>query len=336
MALPVLTVVGATGAQGLSVVSAFSNIKTKYHIRALTSDTSSATATRLAAQDDVSVIYADLGSVDSLLAAFKGSSLIFANTAFHPETFLTKGASAAQSREEQQGLNIVQAASQTTSLIHFVWSTLPNALSITKGDYLIPHFQAKIPAENFIRDPVNGLAGKTTLLRVGLYGSNLAMDPYKPLHVKTADKYLITFPCSADVAIPFIGDETVNVGLIVKAILSQPEKTFGRYVLGASEIMSCQDWAESFAKALRRQGHNSDAVFLECSLELFERIWGHVGTEIGVMFTYFRDIGYTGYEAEAGGSPILTPKDLGIEASLHSTEDRLATLDWSQDPPAST
>ena len=184
MSLPILTVVGATGAQGSSVVSVFASAPNpQYHIRALTSDISTPSAIRIATLPNVSVIYTDLSSTDSLISAFKDSTFIFANTYFPPPVFLDGGPLAAQNFEAEQGLNIVTAASKIASLKHIIWSTLPDSLEFTQGRYDIPHFQSKIPAQKFLLDPQNGLNEKTTFLRVGLYGSNLVREPYRPLHI---------------------------------------------------------------------------------------------------------------------------------------------------------
>ena len=179
MSLPIIVVVGALGAQGAGVVSAYTSpaYSSKFHVRALTSNASSEAATALAAQSNVSVVAVDLNSFDSTLSAFKDASFIFANTVFHLETFSTHGPAAAQAREEQQSMNIVRAASQIPSLRHLIWSTLPDSVAISDGKWSIPHFMSKIPAEKYARSGENGLAAKTTYLHVGYYGSNMTRDP---------------------------------------------------------------------------------------------------------------------------------------------------------------
>ena len=185
MSLPIVVVVGALGAQGAGVVSAYTSpaYSSKYHVRALTSNTSSDAAIALAARPNVSVVAVDLQSSDSVLSAFKNASFIFANTSFHLENFATQGPAAIQAREEQQGLNIVHAASQTPSLQHLIWSTLPDSVAISDGKWDIPHFMSKVPAEKYARSSESGLAGKTTYLHVGYYGSNLTRDPNRPVWV---------------------------------------------------------------------------------------------------------------------------------------------------------
>ena len=183
--LPIIVVVGALGAQGAGVVSVYTSsaYSTKYHVRALTSNASSDAATALAAKSNVSVISVDLNSFDSVLSAFNDATFIFANTIFHPETFFSKGAAATQLREEQQGLNIVRAASQIPSLRHLIWSTLPDASVVGDGKHLIPHFQGKANVEKYARSNESGVSSKTTYLHVGFYTSNALRPPYRLIPV---------------------------------------------------------------------------------------------------------------------------------------------------------
>lgn len=170
----ILVVVSALGTQGASVIQAClsSEQLSNYKIRALTSNPTCDAATSLAASNPrITIHKTNLNSIDSVIEAFQNATLIFANTVFDPQTFMTQGASATQTREEIQGLNIARAASQTPSLKHMIWSTLPDAESFTGGNVSIPHFQSKIPAEKYLRDPKNGMVGRTTFYHVGLYAS---------------------------------------------------------------------------------------------------------------------------------------------------------------------
>ncbi|KAJ0119898.1 HSCARG dehydrogenase [Diaporthe amygdali] len=329
MSLPVLTICAALGQQGAGVGSAFmSQETTQYHIRALTSNTESPAAKRLATKPNISVVGVDLNSIDTIISAFEGSSLIFANTAFQPAVFARSGAAACQELEARQGLNIAQAASQTPSLKHLIWSTLPDALKESAGKHDIPHFQSKIPAEQYIMNPKNGLSNKTTFLRVGLYGSVIEKPPYTPFYSDGANIRLLVLPISADSLIPFAGDAPFNVGQFVKAIFAQPEKTIGRYVNATAELTSIQEYAKTLETALKSQGKEIKVNFLECSLSDFEQLWGALGTEIGLMFKYFNDHGDGNYETDPHTYQYMTAKDLGIEGVLRKNEDTLAQIEW--------
>jgi hypothetical protein len=128
---------------------------------------------------------------------------------------------------------------------------------------------------------------------------------------------------------PFIADEETNVGLFVQAILNQPEKTIGRFVLGSAEILSCRDWATSFSTALQQTGKypNVEAVFVDCGINEFNQLWGSLGVELGQMMEYYRAYGMEGWKGHIGSDPILTAADLGIEKKLKSTVDRLVRID---------
>lgn len=248
----IIVVVSALGTQGASVISAClsSPDLSNYKIRALTSNPTCDAATSLAASNfRITIHRTDLNSLDSVTEAFENATLIFANTAFDPQTFIAKGPTAAQSREESQGLNIARAAAQIPSLKHLIWSTLVDTNSITNGKIVTPHFQSKIPAEKYLRDPENGMAERTTFLHVGLYASVFQRMPYTPIFVvsyspsflvsvfeyhgnsltchciifqKEAQKFIITLPCATQTKIAFVGDETLNIGLIAHAIFTTP------------------------------------------------------------------------------------------------------------------
>lgn len=349
MSLPLLVVVGALGSQGSGVVSAMlAASKPQYQIRALTSDTSSLSARSLATNPRISVEYVDLNSQDSVLKAFRDANYIFANTAFPIGMSIAEGPAFAQKAEQEYGMNVVRAAAQISSLRHIVWSTLPDAESITDGKYHIPHFQSKVLAEKYLQNPKNGLLGKSTILRVGFYASNLKLGLYKPLYIvslpektntdtktnvssfyqKAIEKYVLILPCVPTSRFPFTGDESRNTGTVVRAILSQPEKTLGNYVLGVSEYMSCSDWAHAFSKALSQQGENVEVSFLETTLESYSRLQGHHAAEIGSMMEFFSDLKEESYTKGTAGS-VLTPEDLGVQASMVSAEAMLEGMDWS-------
>jgi len=67
--LKLVVVVGGTGTQGGSVISALSK-DPAYRIRAITRNTASASAQNLAAQG-IEIVAADSNDVSSLIAAFK-------------------------------------------------------------------------------------------------------------------------------------------------------------------------------------------------------------------------------------------------------------------------
>jgi hypothetical protein len=108
----------------------------------------------------------------------QGSTAIYALTDFF-EPFGTHGAEKAIDIETAQGINIAKAASKTTTLKHFVWSTLPNGGKITGGKYLIPHFVAKNQVDDYIKKD-KALLAKTTFLWITFYGNNYQYPMFTP------------------------------------------------------------------------------------------------------------------------------------------------------------
>lgn len=179
--MPVLAVFGATGTQGRSVVSALqSSHSPVYRIRGLTSNKSSDAARELS-RTDVEVVEVDIGSEASIRAALEGAEAVFANTAFPPDVFVSQGAAAAEESESKTAVRMAHALAHVTTLKHLVWSTLPDGGKRTDGKLHIHHFQSKVAAAQFIRNDPE-LAKKTTMLAVGMYGSNLKTPGYLPIY----------------------------------------------------------------------------------------------------------------------------------------------------------
>ncbi|KAL4799872.1 hypothetical protein BDV19DRAFT_384722 [Aspergillus venezuelensis] len=331
MPAPITAVVGALGSQGSSVVSALLASKSPYRIRALTSNAESPAAVKLSNSDSrIEVVQADLHSIDSLVAAFTGATYIYANTVFRPDVFNEKDAQGAQDTESTQGLNIVRAAARVneqdgTVLKHIVWSTLPDTERASGGKLVVPHLQSKIAAEKFLLDKGNGLSGKTTFLRVGMYGVNLSRAPYTPTYMKGVDKYFTILPCSPYTKIPMVGNVTPNLGLIVEAIFRQPEISLQKYVLAAVEYLTAKEWVQALSKVCGK-----DIVFLETSLGCYEGLFGPAGRELGLMMKYIEVLGEGSFAVGVGEGDLLMPRDLGLEGVLENTEDALGELDWEE------
>lgn len=179
--LPLLVVFGATGSQGRSVITALqTSNNAAYRLRGLTSNQSSDAAKELS-KSGVEVVEVDIGSEASIHRAVEGAEVVFANTVFPPDIFASHGAAAAEEAESKTALRIARAVAQIKTLKHLVWSTLPDAKKKTAGKLHIPHFQSKVAAVEFIRSQPE-LVKKTTMLSVGMYGSNLKNPGYVPVY----------------------------------------------------------------------------------------------------------------------------------------------------------
>ena len=319
MAPKIVTVIGATGAQGKGVVAAFIS-NPAYKVRAITRNTTGAAALALVASG-AEVVQADIESPASLSAAFAGSSIIFGVTNFFEPFAAHQSPTKAMDIELQQGINIANAAAAVPELEHYIWSTLPNGMAISNGKYLVPHFEAKNKIDAYIRTQLPALLEKTTFLWITWYHSNYGFPMFKPYFIETAGKYIQLANYAPDTPIVTIGDVSVNIAPFVKAIVAQPEKTTkGKIVLGATETRGANEMLQTWAgiKGVQAQMVGVDS-------KTFYEVWPLWAEEMGIMMELWEEYGeksWTDKEAE-----IVTAKELGIEGQFQSLEEGFKTLE---------
>ncbi|KND89128.1 NmrA-like family domain-containing protein 1 [Tolypocladium ophioglossoides CBS 100239] len=318
MAKKLLTVVGGTGTQGLSVINAALKDGT-YKVRASTRNPTSEKAEKLRARG-VEVVQADVSDEQSLVKAFEGSAAIYGITDFF-EPFSKHGPEKAVEIESAQGINVAKAASKTASLEHFIWSTLPNGGKLTRGKYLIPHLVAKNQVDDYIEQD-KALYSKTTFLWITFYGNNFQYPMFTPNLMKSSGSYIQLSPGSPSTPILSIGSPLGNIGPFALAILRQPHKTLpGRFVLAHVEETTngkmLQDWAEVT---------NKRAVFVQTSLDDFSNVWPIWGLEMGAMMEMWDELKERTWSGEDG---ILTKDDLGVSTeNLVGFKGAVAEMDW--------
>jgi hypothetical protein len=314
----IVTVIGATGAQGKGIVAAFLN-NPAYKVRAITRNPNGDAGKALAAQG-AEVVSADLNDFESLKKAFAGSHVIFGVTNFF-EPFIThQDPKKAMEVEEQQGINIAKAAAATPTLEHYVWSTLPNVLAISNGKYLVPHFEGKNRIDAYIREKEPALLAKTTFFWVTFYATNYVFPMFTPYYIPTADKYIQFANYAPETPINTIGDVTINIQPFIKAVVEQRDKTAnGNIVLVATEPRQAGEMLQAWAKA---QGKK--AQFVRVSGEAFREIWPLWAEEMGIMMEFwdeYREKSWT----EPKGIKIITKEDLGV-TQYQSLEEAYKTL----------
>ncbi|KAF2196215.1 NAD(P)-binding protein [Delitschia confertaspora ATCC 74209] len=164
--------------------------------------------------------------------------------------------------EEQQAMTIARAASMTAALEHFIWSTLPNTPKMTNGKAQVPHFDYKAKVDERIRKELPELAKKTSYLMFGEYPLNCVFyDFMKPFEVPGSGKHVFIYSTPSAVKIPWSGNMSVSGRIWVRQLLSHAPKSFGKY---AVVVLS-----------------GKDAVYVQCSYEEYERVWGMGGRELG-------------------------------------------------------
>jgi hypothetical protein len=211
----IITVLGATGTQGSSVVKTFLEYP-EWNIRAVTRNTASSKAKSLAAlSPKIELVQADNHDLDSLKRAFANATAIFAVTDYwapfankeiraqhatgpNPGDSLRKWAYA---DEIKQGHNIARAASQVgDTLTSFIWSGLPSCKECSGGKYTgIYHFDSKAAITDHIRQQHAGLANKMSVILIGFYASNILLSPLmRPIKVSAWTKVVASRAATAD------------------------------------------------------------------------------------------------------------------------------------------
>ncbi|KAJ9133698.1 NAD(P)-binding domain protein [Pleurostoma richardsiae] len=312
-----VTVVGATGIQGGSVVRALLE-NDSYIVRAITRNRHSDAAKTLSDQG-MQVVEADLDDLASLKAAFEGSHAIFATTNFF-EPIPNVSVEQAILLESQRGINLAMAVAATPSVEHYIWSTLPNARRITNGRMGVPHYDAKNIVDDYIKsDPE--LLRKTTFLMIAFYASNMHYPFYKPFPIPTfgGKKYIQIQASPASVPICLAGDARVNVGLFVRSILGQPHKTLpGKFVLGATETMTAGEMLAAWAST-----KGIDVTYVEVDKQTYYKMWPVWGGLMDESHVYWGMAKGKAFTAEEG---VLTKDDLGV-VGLVDTATAYAAMD---------
>ncbi|KAH6878438.1 hypothetical protein BKA58DRAFT_377251 [Alternaria rosae] len=308
-----ITIVGATGIQGGSVVDTLAK-NPAYSIRAITRDRNGKTAHALTDRG-IEVVEADLNNVESLQTAFAGSQAIFAMTNFF-DALPKLGIEKCMEIETQQGINLANAASAIRSLEHFVWSTLPNSKRISGGRAVVPYWHSKARVDEHIKS-IPTLLQKTTFVWFGWYAKNMEYPWYQPspVHQSSPEKQYIQLLASPpSVRVQMVGDERTNVGLFVESILEQPDMTLaGKYVLAAVEDMSFAEIVSAFgaAKGLGVVQH------VRVTREVYTKLWPFWADLMDDTHSYFELMAGKSFSGE---EVILTVKDLGVEGLVGSAE----------------
>jgi len=317
---PIFTVMGATGAQGSSVVDHALKAGV-YKVRAVTRNPNSEKAKALAAKG-AEVVQADVNDEESLVKAFHGSTAIYGITDFF-EPFAKGGPEEGQRVEVQQGKNLANAAVKTSTLEHYIWSTLPNGVKISNGKYLIPHFEAKNKIDVYIRENKE-LYAKTTFLWITFYAANFFFPMYTPIWVKSAGKYIQTQPVPPTVPLYSIGDTVKNVGVFTNAILAQPKVSLpAKIVLAYAEETTTGGFLETWTA-----GTGKPSQYVEVSPDAWDKLWPLWGAEMGVMMEFWNDAQDKSWSSTE--QDVITKTELGIKDNeLVFPKEAFASIDWA-------
>jgi uncharacterized protein YbjT (DUF2867 family) len=264
-----IAVVGATGQQGSAVLRALQS-SAQFKTRALTRNP--AKHPQLADE----VVLADLNRPETLKAAFSGAHGVF----------LVTNAWEARAQEREQALAAVGAA-KDAGVQHLIWSTLPNAETISGGKISVPHFTAKAQVERAVNEA--GFAYHTFVIAPFYYQNLLGvMAPQK----QTGGALGWALPLDPERRVIHMGD-IAELGRIVVGAFEHPELAgHGEHLPLVGDFLSFNE----IVATLNRQGHKFS--FEQVPRQVFAG-WFPGAEEIAAMLAYFEAHTYLGSDSHA-------------------------------------
>ncbi|RMD43985.1 hypothetical protein DV735_g1141, partial [Chaetothyriales sp. CBS 134920] len=269
-----LTVFGATGNQGSSVIKAVlgnPQLSKTYRIRAITRNASKPAAVALK-QQGLEVVTADLNDEKSVAKAIEGSNVVFGLTNFWEKV--------SKPLEVQQGKTIVNA-SIAAKVDLLIWSSLINVTKVTGGRINTAyHFDGKAEVEEYAKS-------------TGIPASYILPAVFMPEILDNSFKkgengeYLLNLPFDSKVRIPLI-DPTHDPGLFVAAILLNPQETLNKHVVSSSGYLATSQIVEDFQTVTGRKAKLNTLPIDEWAALLPEG----VRTELKGTFELIADPGY--------------------------------------------
>jgi uncharacterized protein YbjT (DUF2867 family) len=262
-----IAVLGATGLQGGAVVRALQT-SGQFKVRALTRNP--AKHPQLADE----VVLADLNRPETLKAAFAGAHGVFLVTnAWEPGT-----------DERKQALAAVHAA-KDAGVQHFIWSTLPNVETISRGKLDVPHFTDKAKSDRIVKEA--GFAHHTFVIAPFFYQNLLGvMAPQKQADGAAG----WALPLDPTPRVIHMGDIT-ELGHIVVGAFTQPELAgHGEHLPLVGDFLSFNE----IIATLNRQGHKFS--FKQVPKEIFAG-WFPGAKEVAEMLAYFEAHTYLGADS---------------------------------------
>lgn len=242
----IIAVVGATGAQGGSLIQAILNDPDKtFRARALTRDPESDRAKALE-EMGAEVVKADLDNFESMSNAFEGAHGAFCVTFFW-EHFNP-------SLEMERAKRMAQAV-EDAGVEHVIWSTLEDTRELVplsddrmptlQDEYKVPHFDTKGASDKHfesIRTP-------STLLRTSFFWENFITFGMAPQ--KGPDgKLVLTMPMD-DKKLP--GIAVADIGKAALAIFKGGGIYYGRTLGIAGEHLSGKEMAGIFSEVYEQE-----------------------------------------------------------------------------------
>ncbi|KAI5918783.1 NmrA-like family protein [Camillea tinctor] len=294
----IITVFGATGAQGGGVVSTFledAALKDEWTVRAVTRDVSKESAKKLSSRG-AEVVSADLNDEESLIAVLAGSYAVYGVTNYWEKTDADL--------EVQQGKNLANAVKKS-SVSHYIWSSLLNITELSKGKLCnVYHFDSKAKVEDYVRS----LEIPATYFMPGFYMTGVPGAMFGPQPPDNA--WTFSLPASPEAILPMY--HPGDTGKYVKAIVNNRDKLLGKRFYGATAYMTAQEVVDTFKTVFPEAGKT--ARFFSVPEEAFRGAMKAQGTPDFIVSELYENVklfegpGYYGGESLGETHKLVTDR----------------------------
>jgi len=273
----IITVFGATGAQGGGLVRAIlSDTNSEFKVRAVTRNANSEKAKALA-QLGAEIVEADIDDAASIKKAVEGAYGAFFVTFFW-EHF--------SAEKEYQEVSDFAKAAKEANLQHVIWSTLEDTrnwvlldddrMPTLQGKYKVPHFDGKGAADKLLVEA--GLP--VTLLRTSFFWDNFIHFGMGPKKGEDGN-YYIAFPMDDK---KLAGMAAEDIGKCAYGLFKKGNGSVGEIIGIVGEKLSGGEMAAKLSKAL-----DINVIYNNVSPETY-RSFGFPGADdLGNMFQFKRD-----------------------------------------------
>jgi len=292
-----ITVIGATGFQGGSVVCALLK-DNQWKIRAVTRDARSEKAKELK-DKGVEVVECDITEKSCGHHIFKDSYGAFLVTDHYDKSM--KG------KEMEVGMRLVEAA-RKAGVQHLIWSSLPNVQRLSKGKYNVPTFTNKGLVEEQIRvlqnSPTPAFPYATYFGPSFYYQNFLNIFPPK----REGDLLVFTLPDTSSIKMFDVKDS----GNVVAEILRRPLETNGKFIAA----YSFQGKMSEAFDIMKNQKHGDKIKVQLVPTDEFAKGKHEHAELLAQMFAWFNEFGFYGPEISTDVKQLgvhLTPFDEWIK-----------------------
>lgn len=201
----------------------------------------------------------------------------------------------------------MHAASNISSLEHFIYSAIPGVAKGSGGKYSVNHADSKSTIVDYILTDSN-LVKKASFIYLGAYTSNAMLSP-----TYANERYTFISPFSKDQRLPIIDPES-STGPFVHALL---DEDVGTNLLAYDSYLNIGHVADLWSEA-----SGQDATFMQVTVEMLQA--QGVSREMLDAFKAMQEFGYI------GGIRFIEPYDLKQKVSTPSYEHWLKQRNWDQ------